>query len=93
MLRKLFYHCATNQGPSIIIIYAWNTKEGSITVPLTSCLIGLDESVLQIKIKIVGCHTANSKPVKREVNGTVLLPPLVIPALCHFRTPCVNDRI
>jgi hypothetical protein len=57
-----------------------NTKGGSITVPLSSCLAGLDQSVLQIKRKIVSCHTANSKPVKQEVNGTVILPPLVFPA-------------
>ncbi len=31
------------------------------------------------KTKIVSCHTANSKPVKQEVNGTVILPPLVFP--------------
>jgi hypothetical protein len=36
---------------------------------------------LQIKTKIVSCHTADSKPVKQEVNGTVILPPLVFPAL------------
>ncbi len=29
-----------------------NTKGGSITVPLTSCLTGLDQSVLQIKTKL-----------------------------------------
>jgi hypothetical protein len=52
-----------------------NTKGGSITLPLTSCLTGLDESVLHIKQKIVGCHTADSKPVKHEVNSTVILPP------------------
>jgi hypothetical protein len=34
---------------------------------------------LQIKTKIVSCHTANSKPDKQEVNGTVILPPLVFP--------------
>jgi hypothetical protein len=34
---------------------------------------------LQIKTKIVSCHTANSKPVKQEVNSTVILPPLVFP--------------
>jgi hypothetical protein len=54
-----------------------NTKGGSITVPLTSCLTGLDESVLQIKTKIVSFHTADSKPVKQEANSTVILPPLV----------------
>ncbi len=59
-----------------------NTKGGSITVPLTSCLTGLDLSVLQIK-KIVCCHTADSKPVKQEVKSTVILPPLVFP-WCHF---------
>jgi hypothetical protein len=32
---------------------------------------------LQVKTKIVSCHTADSKPVKQEVNGTVILPPLV----------------
>jgi hypothetical protein len=44
-------------------------------------LTGLDKSVSQIKTKIVGCHTADSKPVKQEVNGTVILPPLVFPGL------------
>jgi hypothetical protein len=34
---------------------------------------------LQIKTKIISCHTADSKPVKQEVNGTVILPPLVFP--------------
>jgi len=34
---------------------------------------------LQIKTKIVSCHTADSKPVKQEVNGTVILSPLVFP--------------
>ncbi len=55
-----------------------NTKGGSITVPLTSCLTDLDMSVLQIKTKIVGCHTADSKPAQQEVNGTVISP-LVFP--------------
>ncbi len=36
---------------------------------------------MQIKTKIVCCHTAESKPVKPEVNGTVILPPLVFPAI------------
>jgi hypothetical protein len=35
---------------------------------------------LQIKTKLVSCHTADSKAVKQEVNGTVILPPLVFPA-------------
>ncbi len=50
---------------------------GSIIVPLTSCLTGLGQSVLNIKTKTVSYHTADSKPVKHEVNGTVILPPLV----------------
>ncbi len=36
---------------------------------------------MQIKTNIVSSHTADSKPVKQEVNGTVILPPLVFPAL------------
>ncbi len=41
-----------------------NTKGGSITVPLTSCLTGLKESVLQIKTKNVSYYTPDSKLVK-----------------------------
>ncbi len=57
------------------MVQAGNTKGGSITVQLTSCFTGLE-----IKTKNVSCHTADSKPVKQEVNGTVILPPLVFPA-------------
>jgi len=32
-----------------------------------------------MKTKIVSSHTADSKPVKQEVNGTVILPPLAFP--------------
>ncbi len=60
-------------------VEAGDTKGGSITVPLTSCLTGLDQPVSQIKTKIVSCHTADSNSVKQEVNGTVILPPLVFP--------------
>jgi len=35
---------------------------------------------LQIQTKIASCHTADSKPIKQEVNSTVILPPLVFPA-------------
>jgi hypothetical protein len=35
---------------------------------------------LQIK-QIVSFHTADAKPVKQEVNGTVIQPPLVFPDL------------
>ncbi len=66
---------------SHLIPYSGKTKGGSITVPLTSCLTGVDQSVLQIKTKIVCCHTPDSKPVKLEVTGTVILPPSVFPAL------------
>jgi hypothetical protein len=34
---------------------------------------------LKIKTKIVRSHAADSKPVKQEVNGTMILPPLVFP--------------
>jgi hypothetical protein len=66
--------------PSTSIPFSGNTKGGNITVPLISFLTGLDKSVLQIKTKIVSCHTADSKPVKQDVNGTVVLSPLVFPA-------------
>jgi len=62
-----------------LTLLAGNTKGGSIIVPLTSCLTGLDWSVLQIKTKIVSSHTADSKLFKQEVNSTVILPPLVLP--------------
>ncbi len=36
---------------------------------------------MPIKTKSVISRTADSKPVKQEVNGTLILPPLVFPAL------------
>ncbi len=45
---------------------------------------------MQIKTKIVCCHAADSKSVKQEVNGTVILPPLVFPGLEHAHTFCLQ---
>jgi hypothetical protein len=42
-------------------------------------LTGLDLCVLQTKIKIVSCQTADTKPVKQEVNGTVITSSFSIP--------------
>jgi len=75
----LFRERKLNPGEAEVIDRPGNAKGGSITVLLTSCLTGLDQSVLQIKTKIVSCHTADSKPVKQEVNSTVILPPLAFP--------------
>ncbi len=64
------------------------TKGGSITVQLTSCLTCLDYSVLQMKTKIVvDCHTADFKPVKQEVNSTMILPPFSVPC-CYLPWQC-----
>ncbi len=56
-----------------------NAKGGSIPVPLTSCFTGLDQPVSQIKTKDLSCHTTDFKPVKQEVNVTVIFPLLVFP--------------
>jgi hypothetical protein len=79
MARLSIWHQFLKPFFLVIWVSAGNTKGGNITVQLTSCLTGLDWSVLQIKIKIVSSRTADSKPVKQEVNGTVILPPLVFP--------------
>jgi hypothetical protein len=79
LLLKIFVQFAAERSslfffqPFSLSRYQWkesnpgagNTKGGSITVPLTSCLAGLDWSVLQIKTTIVSCHIADSKPVKQ----------------------------
>ncbi len=68
--------------------YTGNTKGGSITVLLTSCLTGLESSILQ---KNVSSHIADFKPVKEEVNGTVIVPTLVFPGICFKLCPkCVR---
>jgi hypothetical protein len=45
---------------------------------------------LQIKTKIVSCHTADSKIVKQEVNSTVILPPLVFPERASIHKASVH---
>ncbi len=57
------------------IITSGNTKGGSITVPLTS----LESAVWLLNCFVFICKTDLSKPVKQEVNGTVILPRLVFP--------------
>ncbi len=59
------------------IVKSGNTKGGSITVLMTSCLTGLESVVGQLTIFF--CKTDQFKPVKQEINGTVILPPLVFP--------------
>ncbi len=54
-------------------------KGGSIIVPLTSCLTGLESAVRQLTIFVFICKTDKSKPVKQEVNSAMILPPLVFP--------------
>ncbi len=63
-----------------------NTKGGSITVPLTSCLTGLESAVWQLTSFVFICKTEYSKPVKQEVNGTVILPLLVFSDNTHYIT-------
>ncbi len=67
-------------------LYTWagNTKGGSITVPLTSCLSGLESAVWQLTIFVFICKTIKSKPVKQEINGTVILTPFVFPDLSYY---------
>ncbi len=67
-------------------LYSGNTKGGSITVLLTSCLTGLKSAVWQLTIFVFISKTDLSKLVKQEVNSTVILPPLVFPALLFL--PC-----
>jgi hypothetical protein len=55
-------------------------------------LTGLGKSVLQIKTKNVSYHTADSKPVKQEVNSTVILPPLVFPVHHITKIDCIKAR-
>jgi hypothetical protein len=43
-------------------------------------IVSTSHYYIQIETKIVSCHTADSKPVKQEVNGTVMVPPLVFHA-------------
>jgi hypothetical protein len=63
----------------LVIVKAGNTKGGSITVLLTSCLTSLESAVCQLIIVVFICKTDKSKPVKQEVNSTVILTPLVYP--------------
>ncbi len=66
-------------------------KGGSITVPLTSCLTGLESAVWQLTTFVFICKTDESKPVKQEVSRTVIRPPLVFPGQTHIA--CVHESL
>jgi hypothetical protein len=63
-----------------MIVKSGNTKGGKYhcTVDLLFDWFGLGYFANKNK-KMLVVITANSKPVKQEVNGTVILPPLVFP--------------
>jgi hypothetical protein len=48
-------------------------------------LTGLESAVWQLTIFVFICKTDKSKPVKQEVNGTVILTPLEFPGLGRDR--------
>jgi len=56
-----------------------NTEGGSITALLTSCLTGLESDVWKLTSFFLSAKQTNPKPVKQEVNGTVIIPPFSIP--------------
>ncbi len=80
--RKKFYNITWGS-----IRGAGNTKGGSITVQLTSCLSGLESAVWQL-----------TKQVKQEVNCTMILPPLrftawsIVPFLNFFGWKCLTVK-
>ncbi len=53
LARGLAYNSWQHATSCLHNLRQWILKGGSITVPLTSCLTGLDWSVLQIKTKIL----------------------------------------
>jgi hypothetical protein len=67
---------------------AGKTKGGSITVPLTSSLTGLESAVWQLTIFVFICKADFYKPVKQGVNGTVILPPFSIPWMKTLKQGC-----
>ncbi len=77
-ILKLF-SLSLMKGQKTRSVHPGNTKGGNITVPLTSCLTGLESAVCQLTIFVFICRTDYTKPVKQEVNNTVILPPLVFP--------------
>ncbi len=54
-------------------------KGGSINVPLTSCLTGLESVVWQVTIFCFYLQNRVIQTSKKGVNSTVILPPLVFP--------------
>jgi hypothetical protein len=62
-----------------LLVRAGNTIGGSITVLLTSCLTGLESAVWQQTILFLFAKQTNPSQWKQEVDGTVILPPLVFP--------------
>ncbi len=72
--RNLMINSFKTRFCHLQIVWSGNSKGKSIIIPLTSCMTGLDMSVLQIKTKFVSCHTTDSKLVKQEVNVTVIFP-------------------
>ncbi len=73
--EKILEALASEKNPfeARMFLNLGSAKGVSITVPLTSCLTGLEKSCFANKNKNC-CQKAYSKPVKQEINGTMILP-------------------
>ncbi len=74
-MSRVFDYCATGAKPKLLQQGILKGEVSLYNLPPVE-LVWID---VQIKTKIVSCHTADTKPVKQEVNGTGILPPLVFP--------------
>ena len=79
-LKRTIYVSSCNFQRSFKVIPG-NTKRGNIIALLTSCLTGLESALWQLTIFVFICKTGLSK---QEVNGTVILSPLVFPGWTFF---------
>ncbi len=82
---------ATTHRPMTLVTVTFSVTRKNVTLSITvldaytdHCIIDLLFDLFGIvcftnKNKIVNCDTADSKPVKQEVNGTAIVSPLVFP--------------
>ncbi len=78
-LTKQFWCIIVSMYIKFLFVKPGNTRGGSITVPLTSCLTCLESAAWQLTIFVFICKTDKSKRVKQEVNSTVIFSPFSIP--------------
>ncbi len=81
-LKNNFLQCLVKSSQTLKFVCPGNTIGGKYHCTVDLLFDCMESAVWLLKFFVFICKIDSSKPVKQEVNGTVIRPPVVFPGVC-----------